>query len=61
MYAHACVPFLSSISFTGLVILAGFTRTEDPYANFRDIFDGTSLNGNDLATGTSFPARVHEP
>ncbi|KJA26265.1 hypothetical protein HYPSUDRAFT_199018 [Hypholoma sublateritium FD-334 SS-4] len=38
------------ISITGLVVLGGHTRVEDPHANFRNAFDGTSSNGNGLAT-----------
>ncbi|KAH9481473.1 High-affinity methionine permease [Psilocybe cubensis] len=38
------------IAITGLVVLGGNTRVEDPTANFRDAFAGTSSNGNGLAT-----------
>ncbi|TFK40147.1 high affinity methionine permease [Crucibulum laeve] len=38
------------ISITGLVVLGGHTRVEDPRGNFRDSFAGTTSNGNGLAT-----------
>ncbi|KDR71229.1 hypothetical protein GALMADRAFT_159475 [Galerina marginata CBS 339.88] len=38
------------IAITGLVVLGGHTRVQDPHANFRDSFAGTSSNGNGLAT-----------
>ncbi|PPQ77115.1 hypothetical protein CVT25_010809 [Psilocybe cyanescens] len=38
------------IAITGLVVLGGNTRVEDPRANFRDSFAGTTSNGNGLAT-----------
>ncbi|KAG6837243.1 hypothetical protein H0H93_012638 [Arthromyces matolae] len=38
------------ISITGLVVLGGHTRVEDPHANFRNSFAGTTHNGNGLAT-----------
>ncbi|RXW21755.1 hypothetical protein EST38_g4092 [Candolleomyces aberdarensis] len=38
------------ISITGLVVLGGHTRVEDPHANFRRAFEGTTSNGNGLAT-----------
>ncbi|PPR03676.1 hypothetical protein CVT24_007797 [Panaeolus cyanescens] len=38
------------IAITGLVVLGGHTRVEDPHANFRDSFAGTTSNGNGLAT-----------
>ncbi|KDR67095.1 hypothetical protein GALMADRAFT_80163 [Galerina marginata CBS 339.88] len=38
------------IAITGLVVLGGHTRVEDPHANFRNSFAGTSSNGNGLAT-----------
>lgn len=34
-----------SISITGLVVLGGHTSVEDPTANFRDAFEGTSSAG----------------
>lgn len=40
----------TSISVTGLVVLGGHTRVEDPTANFRNSFAGTTSNGNGLAT-----------
>lgn len=39
-----------SVAITGLVVLGGHTRVEDPHANFRNAFEGTSSNGNGLAT-----------
>lgn len=39
-----------SIAITGLVVLGGHTRVEDPRANFRNAFAGTSSNGNGLST-----------
>lgn len=39
-----------SISITGFVVLGGnVSRVEDPRANFRNSFEGTTNNGNDLA------------
>ncbi|RDB26216.1 High-affinity methionine permease [Hypsizygus marmoreus] len=38
------------IAVTGLVVLGGHTRVEDPHANFRNSFAGTTSNGNGLAT-----------
>lgn len=39
------------ISITGLVVLGGHVpRVPQPGANFRDAFDGTTTNGNDLST-----------
>ncbi|KAH6913157.1 high affinity methionine permease [Coprinopsis sp. MPI-PUGE-AT-0042] len=38
------------IAITGLVVLGGHTSIEDPHANFRNSFAGTSSNGNALAT-----------
>uniref|UniRef100_A0A8H8CKT5 Amino acid transporter n=1 Tax=Psilocybe cubensis TaxID=181762 RepID=A0A8H8CKT5_PSICU len=35
---------------TGLAVLLGLTRIEDPYANFHNLFEGTSWNPNSLAT-----------
>ncbi|KAF6754530.1 high affinity methionine permease [Ephemerocybe angulata] len=44
------VATLVFIAITGLVVLGGHTRVEDPHANFRNAFAGTSSNGNGLAT-----------
>ncbi|KAG6864983.1 hypothetical protein C0991_005852 [Blastosporella zonata] len=44
------VATLIFIAITGLVVLGGHTRVEDPHANFRNAFAGTSSNGNGLAT-----------
>ncbi|KAJ3529957.1 hypothetical protein NMY22_g8779 [Coprinellus aureogranulatus] len=38
------------VAITGLVVLGGHTRVEDPHANFRNAFADTSSNGNGLAT-----------
>ncbi|TFK40387.1 amino acid transporter [Crucibulum laeve] len=35
---------------TGAAVLAGWTRIEDPYSNFRNPFEGSSSNPNALAT-----------
>lgn len=50
VYVRRLINICSSISITGLVVLGGHTRVEDPHANFRNAFDGTSHNGNGLAT-----------
>lgn len=40
-----------SISITGFVVLGGnVSRIPDPNANFRNAFEGTTNNGNDLST-----------
>ncbi|KAG6844225.1 hypothetical protein H0H87_008673 [Tephrocybe sp. NHM501043] len=44
------VTTLVFIAVTGLIVLGGHTRVEDPHANFRNAFSGTSSNGNGLAT-----------
>ncbi|KAF8640320.1 hypothetical protein AX16_010215 [Volvariella volvacea WC 439] len=41
---------LTFIAVTGLVVLGGHTQVEDPKANFRNSFEGTTSNGNGLAT-----------
>ena len=38
-----------SITITGWVVLGGHTRVEDPHANFRNSFAGTTTNGNGIA------------
>jgi amino acid transporter len=38
------------VAVTGLVVLGGHTQVQDPHANFRNAFEGTSSNGNGLAT-----------
>lgn len=35
---------------TGVAVLCGFTRVPNPYANFHDIFKGSTTNLNSLAT-----------
>ena len=37
------------ISITGLVVLGGHTRVENPHANFHNAFEGTTSNGYGLA------------
>lgn len=39
-----------SITITGFVVLGGHTRVENPTANFKNAFKGTTSNGNGLAT-----------
>jgi amino acid transporter len=41
---------LHSVAITGVAVLAGFTRISDPFANFHDIWQGSSTNPNALAT-----------
>ncbi|KAG2369071.1 amino acid permease-domain-containing protein [Suillus spraguei] len=36
--------------FTGALVLGGFTRIRDPFANFRSPFSGSTTNPNSLAT-----------
>ncbi|KAG2075383.1 amino acid transporter [Suillus decipiens] len=36
--------------FTGALVLGGFTRIHDPFANFRSPFSGSTTNPNSLAT-----------
>jgi amino acid transporter len=38
------------VAITGVAVLAGFTRISDPFANFHDIWQGSSTNPNALAT-----------
>lgn len=40
-----------SVAAVGLAVLAGFTRIKDPYANFHDVFQGSSTSINSLAMG----------
>jgi len=35
---------------TGVVVLLGLTYIEDPYANFHDLFEGSTTSLNALAT-----------
>jgi len=39
-----------SLVFTGALVLGGFTRIRDPFANFRSPFSGSTTNPNSLAT-----------
>lgn len=41
----------TSMAALGLAVLAGLTRIEDPYANFHNIFEGSSSSLNSLAMG----------
>ncbi|KAF7964352.1 hypothetical protein HWV62_9671, partial [Athelia sp. TMB] len=34
----------------GIAVLAGLTKVQDPYANFHNIFEGSTTNLNSLAT-----------
>ncbi|EIW78152.1 high affinity methionine permease [Coniophora puteana RWD-64-598 SS2] len=43
---------LSIVVVTGWAVLSGNTRIDDPYANFRKPFEGTSHSPNDWASGT---------
>jgi len=47
------VTYRSSTSMAALclAVLAGLSRIEDPYANFHNIFEGSSSSLNSLATG----------
>ncbi|KAG1738394.1 amino acid permease-domain-containing protein [Suillus paluster] len=48
---------IAFLVFTGALVLGGFTRIRDPYANFRSPFSGSTTNPNSLATAlvkTSF-------
>ncbi|KAF9474234.1 amino acid transporter [Pholiota conissans] len=53
------VNFLTSVKiivlifmvFTGFAVLGGFTHIDNPYANFKNPFEGSSFNGNALSTG----------
>lgn len=38
------------IAITGLVVLGGKTRIQDPTANFKTGFQGTTSNGNNIST-----------
>ncbi|KAI9439932.1 amino acid transporter [Lactarius indigo] len=38
------------IAVTGVAVLAGFTRISDPFANFHNVWEGSSTNPNALAT-----------
>jgi hypothetical protein len=43
----------------GIAVLVGMTRIEDPYANFHNIFEGSTSNLHSLALGlvkTNFPS-----
>ncbi len=37
--------------YSGWVVLAGKTRVQDPHANFRHAFAGSSTSSNDVCTG----------
>ncbi|KAH9063884.1 amino acid transporter [Lactarius vividus] len=38
------------VAVTGVAVLAGFTRVSDPFANFHNVWQGSSTNPNALAT-----------
>ncbi|KAI9461594.1 amino acid permease-domain-containing protein [Lactarius psammicola] len=38
------------VAVTGVAVLAGFTRVSDPFANFHNVWQGSSTNPNSLAT-----------
>ena len=40
----------NSVAITGVAVLAGFTRVSDPFANFHNVWQGSSTNPNALAT-----------
>ncbi|KAI0264380.1 amino acid/polyamine transporter I [Gloeopeniophorella convolvens] len=42
---------LAFVALTGVAVLAGFTRISDPFANFHNIWEGSSSNPNALAVG----------
>jgi len=42
--------FSFSLVFTGVLVLGGFTRIRDPFANFRSPFSGSTTDPNSLAT-----------
>ncbi|EDR08557.1 amino acid transporter [Laccaria bicolor S238N-H82] len=44
------VASLAFIVATGIAVLCSLTRVRDPFANFQDLFSGTSTNANALAT-----------
>ncbi|KAI0037186.1 amino acid transporter [Vararia minispora EC-137] len=46
------IVILLFIVITGWVVLGGGTRVQDPHANFRDAFVGSSHSSNDYATAT---------
>ncbi|KAN0132987.1 Amino acid permease domain containing protein [Lactarius tabidus] len=41
---------LAFVAVTGVAVLAGFTRVSDPFANFHNVWQGSSTNPNALAT-----------
>jgi amino acid transporter len=48
---HIVINCLFSLIFTGALVLGGFTRIRDPFANFQSPFSGSTTNPNSLATG----------
>jgi hypothetical protein len=40
----------SSMVITGVAVLLGTTHIKDPYANFHDLFNGSTSNPNAIAT-----------
>lgn len=49
LYALLWLSTSCSISITGLVVLGGHTKVEDPHLNFRHAFSGTPTTGYGLA------------
>lgn len=43
---------------TGFAVLSGLTSIEDPYATFKNPFEGSSFNGNALAMALVSPTPV---
>jgi hypothetical protein len=43
-------PPMSDYDTTGWVVLAGGTSVQDPHANFRNSFAGSSHSGNDVSS-----------
>jgi amino acid transporter len=39
-----------SVAVTGIAVLAGFTRISDPFANFHNVWQGSTTNPNAVAT-----------
>jgi hypothetical protein len=51
-------PNPTSMVLTGFAVLSGLTSIEDPYANFKNPFEGSSFNGNALAMALVSPTPV---
>lgn len=46
---HRVFVLTAVITETGWVVLSGHTRIQDPHANFRDAFAGSSHSSNDVS------------